>query len=1355
MKFHLLLYLNLVVSISLSAQIAKDTFSWHYLSIEEGLLNNRVHTVCQDQFGFLWVGTTGGLNRFDGCDFESFVYEASDSTSLSHNYVPLVFEDSYGELWIGTDYGLNLLLEDRRSFKRFLPDETDSTQLSSGAIATIFEDAERNLWIGTWDGGLHLFDRENETFTRYADPEYTGLRSILEDENGNLILGFNWLGVLYFDKKRKQLWKGPLTTLTYGKKIIKLFEDSDRNLWIGTKKGLFQYPAGGTALREFPVDPVNEGYLSAEIITDIQEREGGQIWIATDGGGINVFDKEEQTFSELPLLNRTYGLNNRSVTRIFTDRNGRIWLGTSNGGLVQQEMYRKQIEHYTYEKGNKTGLSGNSVIALFEGKDGGVWVGLDHGGLNYLDRSTNRFRHYTHSPEDAKSIAGDVIQQVYEDQEGKIFVGTYQNGFDILNPKTQAFTHHWAQHDPNHEMPFDIRFFLEDKFGDFWIATAGGFGLYRYPAETGRLKVYRPDKDKDNQISYDDITYLFEDNADNLWIGTAWGLNLYDRATDSFQSWMHNPADTNTIISNRIGSIYQDPSGYYWIATDKGLDRFDRSTNTFTHYDVDNGLPAAAVYRILPGSDGYLWISTGLGICQFSIEKEQAELLTLGEHIKAQQFSSAALQTKDGKLWFGSVNGIYSFYPGKISKDPNPPKVVITKLLINNEEVHPQSKGSPLEEHISKTKRLVLDHRQSSVFSFEYVGLNYNMAAKNQYAYKLEGFEENWNYVGNLRNASYTNIDPGTYYFRVKSRNSDGLWNEEGEAIEIDILAPWWKSTWAYILYVLVLLLAGIGIRYSEKNRITLLHNLRLAQLERDKAEEIHQIKSRFFTNISHEFKTPLTLILGPLERILISNQGNGSLKNQISMVYRNAQRMLRLVNQLMDFRKAELGELKMNPCHRDLIPVLNDIVQAFKLEAEKRGVNLSFESDVRQLDIWFDHDKIDKILFNLISNALKHTTTGGSIRVTVKGESKHKSFLSVAVEDTGRGISKDDLVRIFDRFYQSSKSNKGSGIGLALTKSLIDLHHGQIEVESKLGKGSKFVVYLPKDRKYETAQDFVQSDRLSTPPVSTEIIPVATQLVNHANTVLVVEDERDIAIFIRDILTPYYKVLLASNGVEALQQCKENEVDLVISDIMMPKMDGLEFCKSLKMNINTCHIPVVLLTARGSQQDNVLGLNTGADDYICKPFSCDILLARVKNLIANRQKLKDRFLSEYSMNAREIVITSKDEQFILRATEVIEKNLSSQQFNVDELARKMAMSRSVFSKKIKALTGQSPSEFIRTIKLKRAARLLLESGMCITEVADELGYITTKTFRTQFKKQFGLTPSEFMKNQASTATTS
>lgn len=1363
MKYHLLVYLSLGLLSTLSGQKAQDTISWHYLSIEEGLLNNRVHTICQDQFGFLWVGTSGGLNRFDGYDFESFVYEAADSTSLSHNYVSRVFEDSYGQLWVGTDYGLNLLSKDRRSFKRFLPDEEDQHQLSSGAIACIFEDSERNIWIGTWDGGLHLFDRTNQTFSRFSDPEYTGLRSIVEEENGNLILGFNWLGILYFDKERKKLWKGPLTSLVYGKKITKLLKDKENQLWIGTKKGLFLYKEDASTLQEFPIDPLQKGLLNAEIIVDIQERDNDQIWIATDGGGLNVYDVATGTFSVLPLLNRSHGLNNRSVTKIFTDQNRRTWLGTSNGGLVQQEMYRKQIEHYTYEKGNATGLSGTSVIALSEGRDGGIWIGLDHGGLNFLDRTTGRFRHYKNRPEDPKSIAGDVIQEIYEDQAGKIFIGTYQNGFDILDQNTQTFTHHWAKREKGEQMPFDIRHFLEDKYGDFWIATAGGFGLYRYPADSKALRVYRPDKDKSGQISYDDITFLFEDKADNLWIGTAWGLNLYERSTDTFQTWMHDPADTNTISSNRIASIHQDENGYYWIATDKGLERFDRSTNTFTHYDTDNGLPAAAVYRILPGSDGYLWISTGLGICQFSMEKEQAELLSLGEHTKAQQFSRAALQTSDGKLWFGSVNGIYSFHPGKISKDPNPPKVVITKLLLSNQEVFPEEKGSPLAEHIGKTDRLVLDHRQSSVFSLEYIGLNYNMSEQNQYAYKLEGFEEHWNYVGPLRNASYTNIDPGTYYFRVKSRNSDGLWNEEGAMIEIVILAPWWKSTWAYVLYVLVLLIAGIGIRYSEKNRITLQHNLKLTKVERDKAEEIHQIKSRFFTNISHEFKTPLTLILGPLERMLESGQGSTRAKNQLSMVYRNAQRMLRLVNQLMDFRKAELGELKIRACRKDLIPVLRDIVHAFDLEAEKKKLKLSFEADVEKLEVSFDNDKIDKIMFNLISNALKYTPTPGNISIKVQSESKYPQFLAITVEDSGRGISKDNLVRIFDRFYQTSKSNNGSGIGLALTKSLIDLHKGQIEVESQLGKGSKFIVYLPKRGEYDFVEETAIQEQVQlpasdlAPSFSTPTIANTGEQASmpSSSSILVVEDEHDIALFIRDVLSQSFNVHLASNGKEALQICKDQEIDLVISDIMMPEMDGLELCKRLKKNIHTSHIPLILLTAKGSQQDNLLGLNLGADDYISKPFSCNLLHARVKNLIATRQKLKDRFLSEYSMNANEIVITSKDEQFILQATSVIEANLSDQDFNIDLLAREMAMSRSVFSKKIKALTDQSPSAFIRTIKLKRAARLLIESGKCITEVADELGYITTKTFRTQFKKQFGLTPSEFIKNQTLTATSS
>jgi signal transduction histidine kinase/ligand-binding sensor domain-containing protein/DNA-binding response OmpR family regulator len=1325
------------------AQHKWENLRWRYLTVEDGLLSYRLSDICQDKQGFIWLSSWNGLNRFDGYQFDSFTHQPSDTTSLSNNSISDILEDSYGVFWVGTSGGgINILKENRQSFRHLRHQEGVATSLASDLIQCIYEDSDSTIWVGTRDGTLHLYDRETDSFTRFKLPGFEYPRKIAEDQNGKLIIAFEEDGAVYFDKKTKRFQPDELTALSSNKSLVTVFVDSDGDVWLGGDLyGVFKYTPTNKQLKVYPVEPEKDGSLNHKVIFGIYEKEKGSIWVATDGGGINILDKATDRFSYISTADGGRGFNSKAITVFFEDRDGGLWAGTVNGGVNYSSKYYNSIDHYTYENGNTNGLSGKSVLSLCESHDGNVWVGLDQGGVNYFDRQTEQFTHYMNDPKNKNSLVENVITKVYEDSNQDLYIGTYLSGFDIFNKERNEFRHLWGNNDNDPHTPIYIKTFFEDSYGDFWIGTVEK-GLAHYDRETGAYTFYTENVNDPYAISDQHALYIYEDQAKNLWIGTADGLNLFDRATKRFKSWGNINKEPNSLLGNQISCIYEDEDGYIWLATDKALNRFDPKTESFKRYMIGQ-----YTRSILPHQED-LWVSTDEGIFRFSKEKETAELLNLGQDIIRQQFEFSGIKTKDGKLWFGSLNGIYSFFPEQIIKNPIAPPIIIDKLLINNKEVHPNVENSPLQKHISQTKELTLTHSQSSVFTFEFFALNYTMTQHNQYAYILKGFEQDWNRVGTQRKATYTNIDPGTYTFSVKGSNNDGVWNEAGSSIKITILPPWWKSWWAYTLYILTALTMIFMIWKTVQYRIKLLHELRMAQLEKDKAEEIVRMKSQFFTNISHEFKTPLTLILGPLNKLIASGNGNANIKKNFLLMRENANRLLTLIDQLMDFRKAEIGQLKIKAIETNLIPYVKTIVNSFEERAKAKQINLEFVAELNELMLWFDSEKLDKVLFNLLSNAFKHTPKGGSIKVMIK---KEAHFAQILVEDTGCGIEEKEQEKIFTRFYQVSPKNLGSGIGLSFSKILVELHKGSISLNSEFGKGSQFTVKLRLGNAHFSDQELVEKATEKAKRLAPKVLDAQNYWQNQSAgnvksaRVLIVEDEQEIRTFLRDVLEPLYEILEAENGMDGLEKAKSGNPDLIISDIMMPEMNGFAFCKQIKTNLNTSHIPVILLTARSGEESLMEGLNIGADDYLTKPFNPQLLIARIKNLIQSRQKLKDRFMSEFTMSAKEVTITSLDEQFMIDAVDVVERFIDNQEFTVDTLVREMGMSRSVFSKKIKALSGQSPSEFIRTIKLKKATKLLLYSGKSISEVAYDLGFITPKTFRTNFKKQFGQTPSEFI----------
>ncbi|MFQ5797448.1 MAG: ATP-binding protein, partial [Bacteroidota bacterium] len=767
--------------------------------------------------------------------------------------------------------------------------------------------------------------------------------------------------------------------------------------------------------------------------------------------------------------------------------------------------------------------------------------------------------------------------------------------------------------------------------------------------------------------------------------------------------------------------------------------------------------------------------------------------------LQSNEFNLGAYhKSRSGEMFFGGINGFNSFYPDSIKDNPHIPPLVITGFQIFNESVKISPQGeTPLQKHISVTDEIVLSHKDN-VFSFEFAALDYNAPEKNQNAYMMEGFDEDWIYSGTRRFATYTNLDPGEYVFRVRGSNNDGIWNEEGTSVRIIITPPWWQTWWAYTVYVILIVAVLYGIRRFEVNRERLAHDLKLQRFEAEKLREFDQMKSRFFANISHEFRTPLTLILGPLKK-LTSGDSQGDAKEQFRMMLRNGQRLLRLINQLLDFSKLEAGRMSLQARPENIVRLLKSIVSQFASLAERERITLRFVAPHQMITVYLDRDKLEKIMYNLLSNAVKFTPKGGKVSVSVDrspltkvtkgGKEGEVEFVEITVADTGIGIPPDCIDKIFDRFYQVDSTHRrepapldksspteralfdkayptgqeGTGIGLALTKELVELHSGEIHVCSQPGRGSTFIVRLPLGKeqlkKAEIAAETPEAEVVKD-SVDYDLIPIEeyetpdaesyhtkeeeTPSDDRAPIVLVVEDSHDMRGFIREILGKAYRVREAGDGVEGFERAVEIIPDLIISDVMMPRMDGFELCHKLKTDERTSHIPVILLTARASGESKVKGLETGADDYLTKPFDARELQIRVKNLIEERRKLRERFSREVTLQPRDIAVSSMDEQFLKRVMDVIEQRMSDPDFSTDTFTKKVGMSRMQLHRKLRALTDHSTGEFIRTMRLKRAAQLLKQHSGTVSEIAYEVGFNNLSYFARCFRDLFGQLPSDY-----------
>jgi len=1371
----ILLFLVMMVgSSNLKGQ--KTDFLFEHITIENGLSNNTVNTIARDHLGFIWLATNDGLNRFDGYDFTVYQHDRENPHSISNNRVHYVFEDSHQNLWIGTSMGLNLYNRSSDSFTRYYHDPQDDNSLSNNVVRTIYEDSAGQLWIGTLGGGLCRFDLDNQRFKRYNFPDRE-VWSVLEDRQGNLWVGTGAPGIIHLDWQRNEFnqFHFPESSQSGLKPVTgkTLFEDEEGTIWVCTEgAGLYLFdPVQQIFTHHFYMQGPNQG-LSGNIVSDIIQYDENTLWIATDGGGISQYNITSGQFSHIRNnVVDAKSLSSNAVYSLLRDNDNVIWIGTFGGGVNILNPHRQEFRFFTQRALDTTSLSHKSVLSFFEDRSGLIWIGTDGGGLNQFDPATGKFRSFKYQTGDPHTIGSNAVTAIAEDRQGNLWVGTFAGGLNRFDRQTQRFTRYLY----NPAMPGSISSnnvwkLLEDRDGDIWVGTLDGLELFSQKSNTFTRITGAgvPDLPKPGRI-----ISLFQDSRGRIWLGST-GVWLLDKNSMTLTPLSSLQQSSIHLSEFDIRDFHEDKHGNIWIASEgAGLIRYNPHTQHMVNYTTRDGLPGDAIHQIVQDNKGVFWLSSNQGISRFDPVTESFANYNVHDGLQSNQFAySASLYSSNGEIYFGGVNGFNVYHPDRIKENKTPPRVYITDFTLFSKPVEIGGENSPLQTHIMLTRDITLPFR--SVFTFKFTAINYISTSKNRYKYRLEGFDD-WNDVGNQRTATYTNISPGKYVFRVMAANNDGVWNDEGASIAIHILPPFYRTWIAWVIYIMAFIsLMYFAIHYIV-NRQKYKHDLMIKDLERAKIEEINQVKLRFFTNIAHEFRTPLTLILGPLDKIMSThNNIDASLRKQLNIMGRNAGRLLRLVNELMEFRKIEMGRVKLKIVKADMIPFLQDVKSVFDEHARLHDLQFSFHARQETLEAWVDKEKMEKVVYNILSNSFKFTPDCGQISIeagliqcSVGGTEKGPvvPHIEIVIRDNGVGISHEDLPRIFDRFYQVKNKDaparsagiSGTGIGLALSRELIEFHKGEILVSSHPGKGSEFRIVFPGDKKWfdqeivdeQEVDEFVYrySPGLYGIPHA-ELSPHPEPAVVHHHhdkpVVLIVEDNTDMRSYLNSALEEEFVVFEAINGQDGLDKSLHLMPDIVVSDVMMPVMDGIEMCQRLKNDVNISHLPVILLTARSSDDHTIEGFDAGADDYIPKPFNPKLLQSRIRNILESRQQLRNRFRKEGILEPGEISVTSADELFLKNAMDVVERNIGNPEFRVSGFVSEMNMSRSVLYRKFEALTGQSVNEFVRNTRLKRAAQLLSLNELTVSEVTYEVGFNDPQYFSKCFSKQYGMTPSEY-----------
>ncbi|MGA9637737.1 hybrid sensor histidine kinase/response regulator transcription factor [Flavobacterium sp.] len=1349
------LLLNICLLQLLGAQEANNLKFKHFSS-KEGLSQSSVITIFQDKKGYIWFGTRDGLNKFDGNKFTIYRSNYRDTTSLTHSWVTAIYEDTKGDLWVGTKDGLNKYNPITNNFKQH-HHLSKKNSLSNNEIWGITALNSGTLAIST-SKGVNKLDIKTNQFTHLLH----------QPKESNSISDNRTRGFL--KSKNGKLW---ITTLA----AIDVYNPKTQK-WAHYK---------------YPENTLKEAHVNNAPV--LFEAKNGIIWLGYEGG-LAQFNSKTNTFEPYNLKGKK--AIQSSVRTIYQDKKQQLWVGTYSG-LFILNIQNQELKKYIHNENDSKSLSQNSIYKIIEDSKGDIWIGTWAGGINYFDRSFDRFKQLTAGSKNTM-LNYKVVSSIVEDNNQKLWIGTEGGGINVYDRKTGLFEYLTKNNDnPNSISSNNIKSMIKDHEGNFWIGTHDGGLNFLNPKYTPfRFEHFEQSKSNGINIHGCRILSLLEDKQKNIWIGTLTnGLLFYNRAENSFTKLQKSTKSVSCIVQSTnpnviliggtqglekvqidtkeispislkseandyhliksVNCIYEDKNQNYWVGTEgQGLFLYQSKNNKTINYGKAEGLPNEIIYGILYNQNN-LWISTNDGLSKLDLKTHQFENFDESDGLQGNEFNYGSfLKTSNDELLFGGQNGLNYFFPKNIKSNTHFPALDIYAIEVNNK---------PFLKITDSNQVIELKYNQND-FNIDFVALSFSQPNKNNYAIKLEGFDQDWNDIGNKKSATYTNIDEGTYVFKVKASNSNGIWNEKETTITIKVLPAPWYTWWAYLIYIILISIALYFVRKLILIRIQERNELKNEKLEKDKLEEVNKLKLQFFTNISHEFRTPLTLILGPVQQLAKVKNNNEFVKRNLDTIQRNTKVLLQLINELLDFRKSEDGKFKLNASKDNLIPFIQNIKLSFEELARQKNIHYIFSTTEEAIEVWFDKIKMNKIIFNLLSNAFKFSSDNNNLYLNIsivknQEESVIKDYVKIDIINFVKVIPEEHIKFIFERFYQLDQKDAeaGTGIGLSLTKNLVELHKGKIEVNSSAESGTCFSVYLPLGNAHLDAEECVDEyDETLTnltfqkpilPPA--ELMLEAEEIENEAAgfnkgvpTVLIVEDNQDVRHFVKSIFEHQYNIVEAENGKLGIEMASKSPVDLIISDVMMPEMDGFELCRRIKTDILTSHIPVILLTAKTSDTHREEGYKMGANAYITKPFDAEILKIRVDNLLATRKQLISKFKKDIILEPKELTITSADEIFLEKAIKIVEENIADADFNVNVFTDQMHMSRSVLFRKMKVLTGQSINEFVRTIKLKRAGQLLISTQMNISDVAYEVGFNDLKYFRKCFKTVFDETPSTY-----------
>lgn len=1312
----------LIISLSIHLcgyAILPTQFHFRHYNIENGVSSNNISTLFQDQKGYIWIGTENGLNRFDGNQFTLYQKNNPLYSNFHANSINTICETTDKKLWLGTDNGVFIYNQVKDTFTPFVKQTSDKTSITSW-ITHIIQDKAGNIWIATHKQGIFLFNTQTDKLTQFEIPQNDNIVTrILNDEQNNI-----WLSGPYqlckLNKVNNTFETYAIEEKTESIYSMALWEDSSNHIWIGTwDKGLWKLDPRTKQVEKYLTGEKGKGILH---IHSILEYSPELLLIGSDDG-LTIFNP----VTHESFLYDNYGdseksLSDKFIYPILKDREGGVWIGTYYNGISYLPPYCGQFNGYS-ESSDIPYFNSRIISRFCEGENGNIWIASDDSGLSCFNPSTMQFLDFNGRKKLNKHNL-HALCMIDKD----LWIGTYGDGIQVLNAQTGKIKNYNTTNGLDENNIYSI---FKDSQGQIWTGSMNG--ICQYDAQKQH---FTPIKHLEALI-----IEIVEDAKGNLWIATQ-GKGLFRYSPQKNKEWEKyglekgfNSLTVNHLCINKDNEI--------WAATSEGLYLYNPLKDIFTYQPLR--LPNECINAILEGED-CLWLTTAKGLVKYTPATQETQIFTKSDGLQSEAFIMAsALKTRNGEFYIGSINGFNTFYPHQLKLNTQKPNVVLTSLEIFNQKIDTQKDGT-LPEAIDHLKEIHLSYKDN-VITLNYAALSYCTPQKNQYAYMLEGFDKGWNYVGSQHSTTYTNLPAGTYTFRVKASNNDNIWNEEGTSIRIIVHPPFYLSLPFKIGYVLLFLLAlGLLLRYvirrSEKK-----HAKAIDELNSKKEIEIHEAKINFFTMIAHEIRTPVSLIIGPLEKIMQSTHIPTNERQELEIIDRNSQRLLYLVNQLLDFRKVEQKEMRMKFSSQPIKDLMQAVCERFSPTLQQNGVNFSVTYPNEHFHADVDKEALTKVLSNLLTNANKYTQSRIEVRFQ---EHPEKQTFSIEVKDNGKGMNEEELKKIFKPFYQASENKPGTGIGLSIVKGIVEAHHGQIKVTSQQGHGSSFMITLPQKQENLSAEE---EENQAGNPLPEDIIPEQNATASMSQKVLpimlIVDDNEDMLHFLSSHFQTSYTIVTAVDGVDALNKLKEQEVALIISDWMMPNMNGIDLCKAVRNNQLTSHIPFILLTAKTDTEAKITSMNCGADAYIEKPFSLQYLEACIKNLLELRLQLRQKFSQMPTVSINSIAANQNDKVFLEKMNHLIEENLNNEELSVDFLAEKLCISRSGLFVKIKGLANTTPNEMIQIIRLKKAASLLLENQYRINEVSYMVGFNNPSYFSKCFQKQFGMKPGEYIASHA------